>query len=107
MTKYNELKKKIFDNNWYINTTSKERDKIIFAIAKLENDNRYNDTKVIENKFCKITINNTWIIGQIVEITNKIGKNKFKSKYIQLSSLTYKYNKLWYEFISLINIDLI
>ena len=107
MTKYNELKKKIFEHNWYINTALKERNKIIFAIAKLENDNRYNDTKVIENRFCNTTINNTWIIGQVVEITDKIDKNKFKSKYIQVSSLTYKYNKLWYEFISLINIDLI
>lgn len=103
MTKYNELKKKIFEHDWYMNTTLEERNKIIFAIAKLESDNRYSDTKVIENRFCNTTIDNNWIIGQVVEITDKIGKNK----YIQVSSLTYKYNRFWYEHISLININLI
>lgn len=94
MTKYRELKKKIFEYNWFMNTDYDTRVKLIYSIAKLETENLFDDVVVIK----PINYNKTldiYTISQLVKIDNR--------KMIMIINLTRQFNRTYFNYIGLIS----
>lgn len=94
MTKYKELKKKIFDHDWFMNTNYNNRVKLIYKIAKLETENIFDDVVVIRpinyNKVFDV-----YTISQLVKIDNR--------KMIMIINLVRQFNKTYFDCVGLIS----
>ena len=104
MSKYNKLKKQIFVHDWLMNNNLEYCKKIVFSIARIELENsEYRNVNVIENIFAEKGLGNTWIVGQVVECTNKIGKCTFTNRYLEINELSYICNRFFINHIHYIN----
>lgn len=94
MTKYKELKKKIFDHNWFMNTDYDTRVKLIYNIAKLETENLFDDVVVIKPiNYSKVL--DVYTISQLVNIE---GRNL-----IMIINLTRQFNRTYFNYVGLIS----
>lgn len=94
MTKYNELKKKIFEHDWFMNTDYNTRVKLIYSIAKIETENLFNDVVVIKPiNYSKIL--DIYTISQLVNIDGR--------KLIMVINLTRRFNKTYFNYVGLIS----
>ena len=104
MSKYNKLKKQIFEHDWFMSNNIEYCKKIVFSIVKLElENNKHLNTRVIKKLFDKKGINKNWIVGLVVEDTNKIGKHIDTMRYLQIIQLSYICNNLIITHINIIN----
>ena len=104
MSKYNKLKKQIFEHDWFMSNSIEYCEKIVFSIAKLELENsKHLNTKVIKNVFAKKGIYKNWIVGLVVEDTNKIGKYINNTRYLEIIQLSYFCNDLIVTHINIMN----
>lgn len=94
MTKYKELKKNIFDHDWFMNTNYKSKKEILYKIAKLETENLFNNVRVIKLINYSYFLDN-YTITQLVNTDN--------NNYIMIINLTKKGNRIFYNYITLIS----
>lgn len=94
MTKYKELKKKIFEHDWLMNTDYDVKVKLIYNIAKLETENLFDDVVVIRpiNYSKEFDV---YTISQLVKIDNR--------KMIMIINLTRRFNKTFFNYVGLIS----
>ena len=94
MSKYRELKNKLFDFEWFMYTNYKVKKELIYKIAKLETENNFNDVKVL--KLVNYSyFSNTYTISLLVNMDTNI--------YIMIINLAKKSNKIFYNYVSLIS----
>jgi hypothetical protein len=106
MSKYNKLKKQIFEHDWIMSNDIEYCKEIIYNIAKLElelENNKFSNIKVIENIFVENGLNNNWIVGLVVEYTNKIGRHIGTIRYLGIIELSYFASSLFTTYITIIN----
>lgn len=104
MSKYNKLKKQIFEHDWFMSNDIDYRKETIYNITKLEiENNKFTNTKVIENVFVEKGLNNNWIVGLVVEYTDKIGKYIGTTRYLEIIELSHLAGSLFTTHISLMN----
>ena len=95
MSKYKELKKNIFDHDWFMNTNYKSKIEILYKIAKLETENLFNNVRVI--KFINYSyFSDSYTIAQLVN-------TKYNDNYIMIINLTKKGNRIYYNHVTLIS----
>lgn len=94
MTKYKELKKKIFDHDWFMNTEYNIKKRLIFSIAKLETENLFDDVVVIES----LDYSRIFDVYTITQLVNVDG-----SKMIMIINLTQRFNKVYFNYVGLIS----
>lgn len=94
MTKYKELKKKIFEHDWFMNTDYDVKVKLIYNIAKLETENLFDDVVVIRpiNYSKEFDV---YTISQLVKIDNR--------KMIMIINLTRRFNRTFFNYVGLIS----
>ncbi len=94
MTKYKELKKKIFEHDWCMNTDYNVKVKLIYNIAKLETENLFDDVVVIRpiNYSKEFDV---YTISQLVKIDNR--------KMIMIINLTRQFNRTFFNYVGLIS----
>lgn len=94
MTKYKELKKKIFEYDWFINTDYDVKVKLIYNIAKLETENFFDDVVVIRpiNYSKEFDV---YTISQLVKKDNR--------KMIMIINLTRRFNSTFFNYVGLIS----
>lgn len=94
MTKYKELKKKIFEHDWFMNTDYDVKVKLIYNIAKLETENLFDDVVVIRpiNYSKQFDV---YTISQLVKIDNR--------KMIMIINLTRRFNRTFFNYVGLIS----
>lgn len=94
MTKYKELKKKIFEHDWFMNTDYDVKVKLIYNIAKLETENLFDDVVVIRpiNYSKEFDV---YTISQLVKIDNR--------KMIMIINLTRRFNRIFFNYVGLIS----
>lgn len=94
MSKYRELKNKLFDFEWFMYTNYKVKKELLYKIAKLETENHFNDVKVL--KLVNYSyFSNTYTISLLV--------NMDTNNYIMIINLAKKGNKIFYNYVSLIS----
>lgn len=104
MSKYNKLKKQIFEHDWFMSNDIEYCKEIVYNIAKLElENNKFSNIKVIENIFVEKGLNNNWIVGLVVEYTNKIGRHIGTIRYLEIIELSYFASSLFTTHITIIN----
>ena len=104
MSKYNKLKKQIFEHDWFMSNDIDYCKETIYNIAKLElENNNFTNIKVIENVFVEKGFNNNWIVGLVTEYTNKTGRYIYITRYLEIIELTYFAGSLFTTHITLIN----
>lgn len=94
MSKYRELKNELFNFEWFMYTNYKTKKELLYKIAKLETENRFNDVTV-EKLISYSYFANTYTILQLVNMDN--------NKYIMIINLTKKGNKIFYNYVTLIS----
>lgn len=94
MSKYRELKNELFNFEWFMYTNYKTKKELLYKIAKLETENRFNDVTV-EKLINYSYFSNTYTILQLVNMDN--------NKYIMIINLTKKGNKIFYNYVTLIS----
>lgn len=94
MSKYRELKNELFNFEWFMYTNYKTKKELLYKIAKLETENRFNDVTV-EKLISYSYFSNTYTILQLVNMDN--------DKYIMIINLTKKGNKIFYNYVTLIS----
>lgn len=94
MSKYRELKNELFNFEWFMYTNYKTKKELLYKIAKLETENRFNDVTV-EKLISYSYFSNTYTILQLVNMDN--------NKYIMIINLTKKGNKILYNYVTLIS----
>lgn len=94
MSKYRELKNELFNFEWFMYTNYKTKKELLYKIAKLETENRFNDVTV-EKLISYSYFSNTYTILQLVNMDN--------NKYIMIINLTKKGNKIFYNYVTLIS----
>lgn len=94
MSKYRELKNELFNFEWFIYTNYKTKKELLYKIAKLETENRFNDV-IVEKLISYSYFSNTYTILQLVNMDN--------NKYIMIINLTKKGNKILYNYVTLIS----
>lgn len=94
MTKYRELKKKIFEHDWFMNTDYNIRVKLIYNIAKLETENLFGDVVVIRPINYSKNFD-VYTISQLVKIDNR--------KMIMIINLTRRFNRTYFNYVGLIS----
>lgn len=94
MTKYKELKKNIFDHDWFMHTNHKSKKEILYKISKLETENLFNNVRVIKIIDYSYFSDN-YTITQLVNIHD--------NNCIMIINLTKKGNKIFYNYITLIS----
>jgi hypothetical protein len=94
MSKYRELKNELFNFEWFMYTNYKTKKELLYKIAKLETENRFNDLTV-EKLISYSYFSNTYTILQLVNMDN--------NKYIMIINLTKKGNKIFYNYVTLIS----
>lgn len=94
MSKYRELKNELFNFEWFMYTNYKTKKELLYKIAKLETENRFNDVTV-EKLISYSYFSNTYTILQLV--------NMYNNKYIMIINLTKKGNKIFYNYVTLIS----
>lgn len=94
MSKYRELKNELFNFECFMYTNYKTKKELLYKIAKLETENRFNDVTV-EKLISYSYFSNTYTILQLVNMDN--------NKYIMIINLTKKGNKIFYNYVSLIS----
>ena len=94
MTKYRELKKKIFNHDWFMNTDYNTKVKLIYSIARLEIENLFDDVVVIK------TINYSYNFGiyTISQLVNIDGRNL-----VMIINLTSQFNRTYFNYVGLIS----
>nr|DAW85558.1 MAG TPA: hypothetical protein [Caudoviricetes sp.] len=104
MSKYNKLKKQIFEHDWFISNDIDYCKEIIYNITKLEiENNKFTNIKVIENVFVEKGFNNNWIVGLVTENTNKIGRHIGTTRYLEIIELSYFAGSLFTTYITMMN----
>lgn len=104
MSKYNKLKKQIFEHDWFMSNDIDYCKETVYNIAKLEiENNEFTNAKVIENVFVEKGINNNWIVGLVTENTNKIGRHIGTTRYLEIIELSYLASSLFTIHITLMN----
>lgn len=104
MSKYNKLKKQIFEHDWFMSNDIDYCKEIIYNITKLEiENNKFTNIKVIENVFVEKGFNNNWIVGLVTENTNKIGRNIDITRYLDIIELSYFAGRLFTTYITTMN----
>lgn len=104
MSKYNKLKKQIFERDWFMNNDTEYCKETLYNIAKLElENNKFTNTKVIENVFVEKGFNNNWIVGLVTEYNNKIGRHIVTTRYLEIIELSYLASSLFTTHITIIN----
>lgn len=102
MSKYNKLKKQIFEHEWFMSNDIDYCKETIYNITKVEiENNKFTNTKVIENVFVEKGFNNNWIVGLVTE--NTIGRHIDVTRYLEIIELTYFAGSLFTTHIALIN----
>lgn len=94
MSKYRELKNELFNFEWFMYTNYKNKKELLYKIAKLETENRFNDVTV-EKLISYSYFSNTYTILQLVNMDN--------NKYIMIINLTKIGNKIFYNYVTLIS----
>ena len=94
MSKYRELKNELFNFELFMYTNYKTKKELLYKIAKLETENRFNDVTV-EKLISYSYFSNTYTILQLVNMDN--------NKYIMIINLTKKGNKIFYNYVTLIS----
>jgi hypothetical protein len=104
MSKYNKLKKQIFEHEWIMSNDIDYCKETIYNIAKLElENNEFANIKVIENVFIEKGLKNNWIVGLVTEYTNKIGRHISTTRYLEIIELSYIASSLFTTHITIIN----
>lgn len=104
MSKYNKLKKQIFEHDWIMSNDIDYCKETIYNIAKLElENNKFTNIKVIENVFIEKGLNNNWIVGLVTEYNNKIGRHIVTTRYLEIIELSYFASSLFTTHITIIN----
>lgn len=104
MSKYNKLKKQIFEHDWFMSNDIDYCKETIYNIAKLElENNKFTNIKVIENVFIEKGLNNNWIVGLVTEYNNKIGRHIVTTRYLEIIELSYFASSLFITYITIIN----